>query len=379
MTHSSADTINDARRIVIKIGSALVTDEKKGAARSEWLETLAADIAALQAENKQVVIVTSGAIALGREALGISKAVAPSSIPLDMKQAAASIGQIALSRAYHDAFGKHGISVAQLLLSPSDTENRRAHLNARSTMQALLDHGVVPVINENDTVSTHEIRFGDNDRLAARVSQMIEADLLILLSTTDGLYTADPSRRDDAQHIPVVESLNEDHFNMAGDAPEGLSTGGMKSKLEAARIAVGSAVSMIISDGTVSCPVSAIQNKKSTLFVAQGSPANARKRWILAHVDPKGALVIDEGACNALRSGKSLLPIGVSAVEGEFYRGDAVRIKTKNGKVLGIGLVAYNTDDARKISGHKSTELEAILGYAGRNEIIHRDDLVLQG
>lgn len=369
--------IDASRRVILKIGSALVVEG--GVIRERWLASLVEDVLGLRASGKQIAIVTSGAIAMGRKALGIPATQASSSISLELKQAAAAVGQIALYRAYHLGFERHGVAIGQVLLTPADTENRRPHLNARATLLKLLEKDVIPVINENDTVSTAEIRFGDNDRLAARVAQMIDADLLIQLSTTDGLYTADPRVDPKATHIPLVESLSAELMEMAGDALPGVSTGGMKSKMEAARIAVGAGTSMIIAKGTQDHALQALINgARATLFMAAGQPGSARKRWILAHVKPKGAYVVDDGAAKALSGGKSLLPSGVVAVEGTFDRADAVTITDKAGKRLAVGLTAYSGEDARRIIGHKSADIEKILGFAGRDELIHRDDLVLQ-
>lgn len=367
------EALNNAKRIVIKIGSALVTDEKSGTARDKWLDTLAADIAPLK--DKEIIIVSSGAIALGRKSMGISWTDRPSSIPLEMKQAAAASGQVILSKTYEDVFARHGFKTAVVLLTPRDTEDRRSHLNARATLGALLARGIIPVINENDTVSTSEIRFGDNDRLASRVAQMAGADLLIQLSTTDGLYTADPRVDSSAKHIPLVESLSAEHFGMAGDALPGLSTGGMKSKLEAARLATGAGVTMMIAKGTHDHPLSDMP--RATIFKAAETLGNARKRWIQTHVKPQGTLTVDDGASKALGSGKSLLPAGVREISGEFERGDAVAIVDLNGKRLGIGLTAYGAADAAKIAGHKSNEIADILGYDRGDAIIHRDDMAL--
>jgi glutamate 5-kinase len=313
--------------------------------------------------------------------MGIAATDRPSSIPLEKKQASAAIGQIALMQAYINAFAAHDIMIAQILLTPTDTENRRSHLNARATVEALLERGIVPVVNENDTVSTAEIRFGDNDRLASRVAQMIGADLVIQLSTTDGLYTADPRLDPTATHIPLVEKLSAEHAHMAGDAAAGLSTGGMKSKIEAARIATASGVHMMIAKGAenhalkAACDASA----RSTLFLATEKPRSARQKWILAHVKPSGALYLDDGACRALKDGKSLLPAGVREVEGDFERGDCVRICDMGGQMIGIGLSTYAAAATRAIAGRKSADIATILGYSRGDELIHRDDLVLNG
>lgn len=381
MTKKTKDAISNAKRIVIKIGSVLLVDEKTGYVRQDWLNGLAADIAALKYSGKEVVIVSSGAIALGRTALEIDYTNRPSSIPLEQKQAAAALGNVEISKAYAQAFTPHNLQTALILLSPRDTETRNSHLNARATLLTLLKHEKIPVINENDTVSTAEIRFGDNDRLAARVAQMVGADLLIQLSTTDGLYTADPTQDDSAEHIPLVESYSDDLLQMAGDAPAGLSTGGMKSKLEAARIAVNAGAHMVIASGKFDNPVAALQDAskaKATLFLASDKPVSARKKWISSHVNAEGALIIDDGAAKALGDGRSLLPAGVAKVDGDFNMGDAVTIRDKEGYTLAIGLMNYSANEARLILGCKSSDISDVLGYSRGDTLIHRDDLVLQ-
>ncbi len=371
--------VRDCRRIVIKIGSALVTEG--GLPREKWLAALAEDISSLMASRHEIVIVTSGAIALGRKPLGIGSKTPRSLISLELEQAAAAIGQIHLCLAYHKAFETYNTSIAQVLLSPHDTENRRSHLNARATIHALLSRGIVPVINENDSVATEEIRFGDNDRLAARVGQMIEADLVILLSTTDGLYTADPGIDPDAVHIPFVERLEKKYFDMAGDAPAGISTGGMRSKIEAARLATNAGASFLIADGRKEHALGNLLSESSqarcTWFKARGNPANARKRWIESHIRTAGVITIDSGAQKALLEGKSLLPIGVVKVEGEFDRGDPVTVCSTGRENIAIGLVAFNSVEARKIAGLKSSDLEAALGYSGRSVMMHRNDMAI--
>lgn len=373
-----ASIIGDAQTIVIKIGSALLVDAGHGV-RTPWIEALADDIMELRARGKFVIIVTSGSIALGRTAMGLDHNTSSSAIPLELKQGAAAVGQIALMQAYIDVFARHSVIPAQILLTPYDTENRRSHLNARATILALLAKGMLPVINENDTVSTAEIRFGDNDRLASRVAQMIGADLVIQLSTTDGLYTADPRIDASASHIPLVEKLSDEHVAIAGDALAGVSTGGMKSKIEAARIATESGVHMMIAQGTREHALRDVCDgtSRATVFLASGQPRSARQKWILAHVKPKGVLTLDDGACRALLAGKSLLPAGVKKVEGVFERGDAVKICTPDGRALGVGLCAYNSEHTFKIFGQKSADIPAILGYSRGDELIHRDDLVL--
>jgi glutamate 5-kinase len=371
-----ADLIQSSNRIVIKIGSALMADEKLGVARQEWLNTVAQDVAKLVSQGKEVLIVSSGAIALGRKTLGIGYTDSPSSIPLEQKQAAAAIGNVVISKAYAAAFEPHDLQTALVLLSPKDTENRQSHLNARATLLTLMNNKSIAIINENDSVATAEIRFGDNDRLAARVAQMIEADLLIQLSTTDGLYTADPTKDKTAEHIPLVEEYSEDLMVLAGDAPKGLSTGGMKSKLEAARIATQAGVHMVIASGQQDNPV--LKMSRATIFKASTKPIRARKRWISSHVKASGTLVIDDGAVKALKSGKSLLPAGVVKVSGEFIHGDPIEVMDKNGKILSMGLASYSANEARLILGHKSGEISEVLGYSRGDELIHRDNLVLQ-
>jgi glutamate 5-kinase len=332
-----AEIIRQSELIVIKIGSVLVTDESKEKVRLPWIESLAQDVKDWQAQGKKVVIVSSGAIALGRSALGISKSMPPSKIPLEQKQAASAVGQFHLFAAYFQTFSALGLQAAQVLLTMSETENRRMHLNAKATLLTLLDKNIVPIINENDTISTGEIRFGDNDRLSVRVAQMIEADLVMLLSTTDGLYTANPDIDPNAVHVPFVDALSDDHAKMAGEAIPGLSTGGMKSKVEAAISATQSGVHLIISKGKDAHALRHLiedKNTRSTLFFAKESPKNARKKWIGSHLRPKGTVFVDDGAISALKSGKSLLPVGVKLVEGKFERGDIIEVKSIAGQKL---------------------------------------------
>jgi glutamate 5-kinase len=372
--------IANAKVVVVKIGSALLVDPDIGI-RKAWLSALSEDIADLFKLGKSVVVVSSGAIALGRKTMGIDPNAPSLSIPLERRQGAAAVGQIALMQSYINAFGVHGMTVAQVLLTPKDTEDRRSHLNARATIHALLSENIIPVINENDTVSTAEIRFGDNDRLASRVAQMISADVVVQLSTIDGLYTADPRIDGSAEHIPLVTKLSGEHVEMAGEALPGASIGGMKSKLEAAAIATESGIPMIIGKGVEAHSLKniVVGQARSTLFMPTDQPRRARKKWILAHVKPKGAFVLDDGACKALLDGKSLLPAGVKAVEGEFERGDAVHLSDSKGKRLGVGISAYDSDHAHQIAGHKSAEISNILGYFYGDELIHRDDLVMNG
>jgi glutamate 5-kinase len=363
-----------ARRIVVKIGSALLVDDATGNIRRSWLDALADDVAQCRRRGQDVIIVSSGAIAVGRRHLGL----AAGRLKLEEKQAAAATGQIRLAHAYQETLARHQITVAQVLLTLGDTEERRRHLNARSTLDTLLRLGTVPVINENDTVATSEIRFGDNDRLAARVAAMISADTLILLSDIDGLYTSDPRKDKEARFVPIVQELTPEIEAMAGEAPPGYSSGGMVTKLAAARVALNGGCRMAIANGTRMNPLRAItDNAACTWFLPQASPLSARKTWIAGSLKPQGALSLDAGALKALLSGKSLLPAGVTRVEGEFERGDAVRVLAPDGREVARGLSAYSAGDARRIRGHKSGDIETILGYRGRDEIIHRDDLVL--
>ena len=363
-----------ARRLVVKIGSALLVDEENGAIRRDWLDALGDDVAACRRRGQEVVLVTSGAIAVGRRHLGLETG----KLRLEDKQAAAATGQIRLAHAYQETLARHCITVAQILLTLDDTEERRRHLNARSTIDSLLRLKTVPVINENDTVATSEIRFGDNDRLAARVAAMISADALILLSDIDGLYTADPRRNPDARFIPEIREITPDIEAMAGEAPAGYSSGGMVTKLAAARIAVGAGCRMAIADGRRRHPLQAIaEGAACSWFLPAATPLSARKKWIMGSLKPVGAITVDAGALKALTGGRSLLPAGVTQVEGEFERGDAVRVLSPDGREVARGLCAYSAGDARRIRGHKSGEIEALLGYRGRDEMIHRDDLVL--
>ena len=372
----------DAQRIVVKIGSALLVDDATGAIRQDWLDALADDVAALKAAGREVLIVSSGSIAAGRRLLGLSRGA----LKLEEKQAAAATGQIRLAHAYQTALARHGVTVAQILVSPADTEERRRHLNARNTILQLCRLGAVPVINENDTVATAEIRYGDNDRLAARVATMVSADLLVLLSDIDGLYSADPRRDPAARHIPEVAEITPEILAMAGDVAlaadkGGLSTGGMKTKLDAARIAVGGGCAMAIAKGWEAHALKAFTDgsARATWFHPQTEPLTARKRWIAGTLKPVGAITVDEGAAAALGRGKSLLPAGAIAVEGAFDRGDAVSVKGPDGAILAKGLSAYSAEDAARILGRKTKEIADILGYDGRAELVHADDLVLEG
>jgi glutamate 5-kinase len=363
----------DYRRIVVKIGSSLLVEN--GRLRDAWLAALAQDLAGLVGKGKDVLVVTSGAIALGRQFMSLPSGT----LRLEESQAAAAVGQIGLARAWSESLGREGLTAGQILLTLGDTEERRRYLNARSTIATLLRYRAVPVINENDTVATNEIRYGDNDRLAARVASMMGADLLILLSDVDGLYTAPPGNKD-ARFLERVDRITPEIEAMAGTAGSGLSRGGMQTKIEAAKIAVAAGTSMIIASGKPEHPIQRISNgERFTLFPAEATPATARKNWIAGHLETHGALVIDEGAVKALRGGKSLLPAGVKSVRGHFERGDAIAIIGPKGEEVGRGLVAYDAADAERIAGRNSKEIESILGYAGRAEMIHRDDMALRG
>jgi glutamate 5-kinase len=374
MTEAS-ERLARARRLVVKVGSALLVDPVAGEVKAEWLASLAADLAHTRGRGSQVIVVSSGAIALGRRRLGLPG----SALKLEQSQAAAAVGQIALANAWAEALGRQKLIAAQILLTLNDTEERRRYLNARSTLNMLLEQGAVPVINENDTVATSEIRYGDNDRLAARVSSMMSADCLVLLSDVDGLYTAEPGRPG-AERLQVVRELTPDIETMAGKPLKGgMGSGGMITKIEAAKIALPGGADMIIASGRLLHPLKAVaEGAPCTLFLSGASPIASRKRWIQGALVPSGKLYIDAGAAAALNSGRSLLPAGVRRVEGSFARGDAVRILAEDGAEIGLGLVAYDAADARKIAGRKSSEIAAILGFSGRDEIIHRDDLVLR-
>ena len=364
----------EARRIVVKIGSALLVDRRTGRLKATWLNSLADDVADLAAAGREVILVSSGAIALGRHVLGLPKGT----LELERSQAAAAVGQISLASAYQDIFRVRGLVVAQVLLTFGDTEERRRYLNARRTMDTLIAHRAIPVVNENDTVATAEIRYGDNDRLSARVASMMSADVLVLLSDIDGLYTAPPARNPKAEHIPEVRAITPEIEAMAGDPGSELSKGGMRTKIEAAKIALGGGTSMVITTGETMHPLKALgAGARCTWFVATSDAVAARKRWISGQLEPAGVVVIDAGAEKALAAGKSLLPAGVTRVEGAFDRGDAVIIRGADGRELGRGLVAYARADAERIAGRKSGEIARILGHAGRAELIHRDDMAL--
>jgi len=365
----------DFRRIVIKVGSSLLVDAEAGGVKQGWLASLAADIAELHA-GRDILVVSSGAIALGRAVLKLPKGA----LRLEDSQAAAAVGQIALARTWSEALGRHGIGAGQVLVTLGDTEERRRYLNARNTIARLLDWRAVPVINENDTVATNEIRYGDNDRLAARVATMASADALVLLSDVDGLYDAPPDRNAEAKLIPLVERITPQVEAMAGGAGSELSRGGMVTKIEAAKIATTGGTHLVIASGRIDNPLRAImQGARCTWFLTPANPVTSRKKWIAGSLEPKGTLTIDAGAVAALRRGKSLLPAGVIRVDGQFSRGDAVVIRGPDTAEIGRGLVAYDAEDAAKIKGRSSADILGILGFSGRVEMVHRDDMVLGG
>ncbi|HYA06177.1 MAG TPA: glutamate 5-kinase [Xanthobacteraceae bacterium] len=364
----------DFRRIVVKVGSSLLVDAQAGRLNEAWLAALAADLAALHGGERDLLVVSSGAIALGRTVLKLPAG----QLELEDSQAAAAVGQIALARTWSEALSRYGITAGQVLLTLGDTEERRRYLNARSTIDQLLEWRAIPVINENDTVATTEIRYGDNDRLAARVATMVSADVLVLLSDVDGLYDAPPTTAAAARHIARVQRITPEIEAMAGTAGSGLSRGGMQTKIEAAKIATGSGTHMVIASGRLEHPLDAVaKGARCTWFLAAGNPVAARKKWIAGSLEPKGTLVIDAGAVAALRRGNSLLPVGVVRIDGDFARGDAVIIRGPDGAEIGRGLCAYDAADAQKIRGRSSADIGAILGFSGRAEIVHRDNLVV--
>jgi len=365
--------LRDYRRLVIKVGSSLLIGDD-GHVHRRWLECLAEDLAMLLQQDHEVVVVSSGSIAIGSTVLNINKRRAK----LEDLQAAAAAGQVQLVHAYQEALAAHGISVAQVLLTPEDTENRRRFLNARGTLARLLDRNVVPIVNENDTVATEEIRYGDNDRLAARVAQLVMADALILLSDVDGLYSADPGKNPDAEHIPEVRSITEDILAVAGETRSDIGSGGMATKVQAARIATHAGCSTVIACGAIERPVSALAaGGTRTVFYAEGTPAAARKQWLAGVLEVRGELRLDDGAARALAGGKSLLPVGVIEVLGNFRRGDVVTLVDGNGNELGRGLAEYSSEDAGLLVGCQSEHIEERLGYRGRSVMVHRDELVL--
>jgi glutamate 5-kinase len=364
----------DASRIVIKIGSSLLVDPPTGTLNRPWMESLADELARLRERGQQVMVVSSGAIALGRRYLDLSD----DQRRLEDHQAAAAAGQILLAHAYQEMLGQRDIKIAQVLLTLEDTENRRRYLNARSTLETLLRLGVVPVINENDTVATQEIRYGDNDRLGARVAEMISADCLILLSDVDGLYDADPVANSEAQLIPEVHEITAEVESLAGESATPFGSGGMVTKLVAAKICMAAGCATVIANGHRNKPVESIEaGNPSTWFVPRKTPRAARKQWIAGSLTPRGTLVIDAGAERALGKGGSLLPVGVVSVEGDFQRGDAVSIHSRDGRDVARGLTTYSSHDAKVIQGRRSEEIERLLGYSGRDEMIHRDNLVI--
>ena len=365
-----------SKRLVVKIGSSILVDEAKGEIRHDWLKALTDDVARLHKAGCEVVLVSSGAIRLGRTHLKL----APGALRLEESQAAAATGQIQLAHAYQAALARHGITVAQVLLTLDDSEERRRYLNARQTMATLLGLKAVPVINENDTVATDEIRFGDNDRLGARVAEMNSADTLVLLSDIDGLYTGDPRSDAAAKFIPEIREITPEIEAMAGVAASEMSNGGMVTKLMAGRIAMAAGCRMAIADGRPVGALAALSDgtARCSWFLPEASPLSARKKWIKGSLKTAGALTVDDGAVRALSAGKSLLPAGVTTIEGEFKRGDVVDVKDRAGRVLARGLVAYAAEDARRIAGRKSAEIERLLGFRGRDEIVHRDDLVVE-
>ena len=370
-TSAGRPDVAAARRLVVKIGSALLVGPQ--GLKVDWLRALAEDVAAARARGADVILVSSGSIALGRRVLDL----APGVLALERSQAAAAVGQIRLARAYEEALAPHGVTTAQILVTLEDTSDRRRYLNSRATMETLLSLGVVPIVNENDTVATDEIRFGDNDRLAAQIAVTIGADQLVLLSDVDGFYSANPKEDASATRFDLVEKITPAIEAMAGDPVSGLSKGGMKTKLMAAKTAVAGGCAMAIMEGSTARPLRALaEGADCTWFLPEGDPQVARKRWIAA-MKPRGEVVVDAGAITALRQGKSLLPAGVVRVSGAFGRGDPVSIVDTDGVVLGKGLVRYTAVEATAIAGHRSAEIAGILGYPGRAALLHRDDMVI--
>jgi glutamate 5-kinase len=372
----AASPLQKARRVVIKVGSALLVDQDTGRLNRAWLETLIEDLLRLRKRGQQVILVSSGAIALGRRQLGLAKGA----LRLEESQAAAAVGQIRLAHAYKELLEANNVTVAQVLLTLEDSERRRRYLNARATLEALLALGALPVINENDTVATAEIRYGDNDRLAARVAQMSASDCLVLLSDVEGLFTADPNREPAAQFIQQVRQITPEIEAMAGASASAVGSGGMTTKIMAAKIAVAAGCHMCIVSGHPKHPVSRLEaGARCTWFVPHSTPVAARKQWIAGSLKPAGAITIDKGALQALRAGKSLLPAGVVAARGRFERGDTVSVLGDDGAEVARGIIAYSDVDSARIMGRKSSDIESILGFRGRDEIIHRDDLVIFG
>ena len=367
--------IQKSKRIVIKIGSALLIDKNKGGLKNKWLETLALDICNLIKLKKEVVVVSSGSIALGKKQLELN-----SNLTLDEKQAAAATGQISLAHAWKEVMQEHGLNVAQILLAPDDTETRRKHLNARATLIKLLELGVIPVINENDTVSTEEIKFGDNDRLAARVAQMCSADLLILLSDINGLYSSDPNKNKNATIVSEITEISREIEAMAGPAHSKISSGGMITKIEAAKISMNAGCHMIICDGRLDNPLLKLHDSQTVFswFKAKDNPLNLRKQWISGALQVKGKITIDDGATKAITKGYSILPAGIVSTEGVYEKGDLIKIIDQNKTFIGTGLTHFNNSEVELIKGSKSENIETILGYRGKDEVVHRDDLVIE-
>jgi glutamate 5-kinase len=369
-------SLNSFRRIVVKVGSSLLVDHAAGGLKRDWLEGLAADIAGLHKDGRDIVVVSSGAIALGRAVLGLPRGA----LKLEEAQGAAAVGQIALARAWSEVLDTYGITAGQVLVTLGDTEERRRYLNARSTVDKLIEWRAVPVVNENDTVATSEIRYGDNDRLAARVATMVSADLLVLLSDIDGLYDKPPVPGNDAKLVPVVARITPEIEAMAGVSASELSRGGMVTKIEAGKIATTAGTHMVIASGRVQNPLKRIaESAPCTWFLTPANPVTARKKWIAGSLEPRGAVHIDAGAVRALRGGASLLPAGVVRVEGAFGRGDAVVVRGPDGAEIGRGLIAYDADHAERIKGRSSADVLSLLGFTGRTAMIHRDDLALAG
>lgn len=365
--------LKDYRRLVIKVGSSLLIGDD-GHVHRGWLQGLADDVAMLQQQQHEVLIVSSGSIAIGSNVLGVNTRRAK----LEDLQAAAAAGQVQLVHAYQEALAKHGITAAQILLTPGDTEDRRRFLNARGTLTRLLDRKVIPIVNENDTVATEEIRYGDNDRLAARVAQLVMADALVLLSDVDGLYTADPGKDDRAEHIAEVRTITADILSIAGETRSDIGSGGMATKVQAARIATHAGCSTVIASGAINRPLSALAaGGKCTVFRAEGTPAAARKQWLAGVLEVRGQLRLDDGAVAALAGGNSLLPVGVVEVVGSFRRGDVISLVDSSSKELGRGLAEYSSEEAQRLAGCRSEKIEERLGYRGRSVMIHRDELVL--
>ena len=372
----STPSLNSFRRVVVKVGSSLLVQPGGAAVKHDWLERLADDLLALHRRGAEVLVVSSGSVALGRGVLGLPAGA----LPLEDSQAAAAVGQIALARIWAQVLGDRGMVAGQILVTFGDTEERRRYLYARECLNRLLNLRAVPIINENDTVATAEIRYGDNDRLAARVATMASADLLVLLSDVDGLYTAPPGDNPDARLIPVVPRVTAEIEAMAGGAASAFSRGGMRTKIEAARIATTGGAHMIIADGREPSPLTRIaQGGRCTWFLTPSNPVTARKKWIAGSLEPKGAAHLDAGAARALANGKSLLPAGVTRVEGVFARGDCIVIRNAEGGEIGRGLVTYDASDAVKIIGRSSKDIEGLLGFKGPDELIHRDDMALAG